>query len=184
MSYKEFIDWVRPEFEKAFKFLEQELAKIRTSRASPSLVEDIEINYLSEKFTLKQLAAISCPQINQIVIQPWDASYIEAIGKAISQSGLGMSSAVDKNVIRLTTPLLTEDYRKNLAKILNEKAEKTRQTMRRWRDDAWSKIQQAQKEKKISEDDKFRGKDNLQELVDEYHKKIEDLVDKKKKEIV
>lgn len=183
MNHKEFIDKVRPEFEKALKFLEQEMAKIRTSRASPSLVEDIEINYLNEKFALKQLAAISCPAPNQIVIQPWDASYIESIEKAISQSGLGMSLAVDKNIVRLTLPLLTEEYRKNLTKVLNEKSEQVRQTIRRQRDDAWSKIQQAQREKKISEDEKFRGKDALQELIDEYHKKIESLAEKKKKEI-
>ena len=183
MSYKEFVDGLKPEFEKAFKFLEQELVKIRTSRASPSLVEDIEVNYLNDKFSLKQLAAISCPQPNQIVIQPWDVSYIESIGKAISQSGLGMSSAVDKNLIRLTMPLLTEDYRKSLTKVLNEKSEQVRQTIRHWRDICWNKIQSAQKEKKISEDDKFRGKDALQELIDEYHKKIENLIEKKKKEI-
>ncbi len=184
MSYKEFTDKVKPEFEKAFKFLEGEVAKIRTSRASPAIVEDIEINYLDSKYSLKQLAAISCPQPNQIVIQPWDSSYQEPIEKAISQSGLGMSSAVDKNTIRLSLPLLTEDYRKNLTKVLNEKSEKARETMRHWRDDAWSKIQHAQKEKKLSEDDKFRGKDALQELIDEYHEKIESLIEKKNKELM
>ena len=184
MSYKEFIDKVKPEFEKALKFLEWELAKIRTSRASPTLVEDIEVNYLGDKFSIKQLAAISCPQHNQIIIQPWDASYIESIEKAILQSGLGMSSAVDKNVIRLTLPMLTEDYRHSLVKILNEKAEEVHQTMRHWRDDAWSKIQYAQKEKKLTEDDKFKGKEGLQELIDEYGKKVKEFVEKKKKELL
>jgi len=184
MQYKEFIDKVRPEFEKSLKFLEGELAKIRTSRASPALVEDIEVNYLGDKFALKQLAAISCPQPNQIIIQPWDGSYIESIEKAISQSGLGMSSAVDKNVVRLSLPLLTEDYRRGLIKILNEKAEEVHQTTRHWRDDAWNKIQLAQKEKKISEDDKFRGKNELQKLVDDYQKKIKGLIEKKEKELL
>lgn len=183
MTHKEFIDKVRPEFEKALKFLEAEIAKIRTSRASPALVEDVEINYLGQKYSLKQLAAISSPQSNQLVIQPWDASYIEAIEKAISQSGLGMSSAVDKNLIRLSLPLLTEGYRKNLIKILNEKAEQARQTMRHWREDAWNKIQAAQKAKQLSEDDKFRGKDELQKLIDEYGKKIKELIERKEKEV-
>ncbi|MFI5205822.1 MAG: ribosome-recycling factor, partial [Candidatus Paceibacterales bacterium] len=177
MSYKEFIDKARPEFEKAFKFLEGEIAKVRTSRASPALVEDIEINCFGQMFTLKQLAAISCPEPNQIIIQPWDASYIEPIEKGISQSGLGMSSAVDKQVIRLSLPLLTQEYRASLAKILNAKAEETRQTMRRARDEAWSKIQVAEREKKLSEDDKFRGKDDLQKLIDEFAKKIKELVE-------
>ncbi len=183
MTYKEFIDNVKPEFEKAFKFLEGEITKIRTSHASPALVEDIEVDYLGEKYTIKQLAAISCPQPNQIVIQPWDASYIEPIEKAILKSGLGMSSAVDKNLIRLSLPLLTEEYRHNLLKILNEKAEQARQTMRHWREDAWNKIQTAQKDKKITEDDKFHGKDELQKLIDEFGKKIKELIDRKSKEV-
>src|SRR3989344_1310184 len=126
MSYKSFVDNVRPEFEKAYKFLEGEIAKIRTSRASPALVEDIQVNCFGSTFALKQLAAISCPQPNQIVIQPWDGSYIEPIEKAILQSGLGMSSAVDKNLISLSLPLLTEEYRASLVKVLNEKSEQAR----------------------------------------------------------
>jgi len=184
MNYKEFIDKVKPEFEKTFKFLEQELAKIRTSRASPSLVEDIEVNAFGSKFPLKQLGAISTSSTNQIVIQPWDTSYIEPIEKAISQSGLGMSCAVEKNLIRLNLPLLTEEYRQALSKTLSEKAEQARQTIRRWRDDAWSKIQAAERAKELSEDDKFRGKDELQKVVNEYNKKIKDLVEKKTKEII
>ena len=184
MSYKEFIDKVKLEFEKAFKFFDGEISKIRTSRASPALVEDITVDAFGSKFALKQLGAISTPQTNQIVIQPWDVSYIEPIQKAISQSGLSMSSSVDKNVIRLNLPLLTEEYRQGLAKIINEKAEQCRQTIRHWREDAWNKIQDAMKEKKISEDDKFRGKDELQKLIDEYNEKIKNLVEKKKNELV
>lgn len=183
MSYKEFIDKAKPEFEKAFKFLEGELAKIHTSRASPALVEDIEVNAFGSKFALKQLGAISTPQTNQIVIQPWDTSYIEPIEKAIAQSGLGMSAVVDKNVIRLNLPMLTEEYRLALGKTLNEKAEQTKQVIRRQREDAWNKIQAAQKAKEISEDDKFRGKDELQKVVDEYQEKIKKLIDKKKNEL-
>ncbi len=183
-TFKEYIDRAKPEFEKAFKFLEGEMAKIRTSRATPSLVEDIEINYLGVKYSLKQLASISVSESNQIVIQPWDPSYIEAISGAISQSGLGMSTSVDKNTIRLSLPLLTEEYRHSLVKILNEKAEQSRQTMRHWREDAWNKIQSAQKEKLLSEDDKFRGKDALQKLIDEFAEKIKKLIEKKEKELL
>ena len=183
-TYKEFIDKVKPEFEKSFKFLEGELAKIRTSRASPALVEDIEVNAFGSKFTIKQLGAISTPSNNQIVIQPWDTSYMEPIEKAIAQSGLGMSTAVDKNVIRLNLPMLTEEYRLSLGKILNEKAEQAKQVIRRQREDTWNKIQASQKAKEMSEDDKFRGKDELQKVVDDYHEKIKSLVEKKKNELV
>ena len=183
-SYKEFIDKAKPEFEKAFKFLDSELAKVRTSRANPSMVEDMEVNAFGSKFTLKQLGAISTPQTNQIVIQPWDISYIEPIEKAISQSGLGMSAVVDKNIIRLNLPLLTEEYRHTLGKILNDKAEQTKQTIRRLREDSWNKIQSAEKAKEISEDDKFKGKEELQKIIDEYNEKIKTLVEKKKNELI
>jgi len=184
MSYKDFINNAKPEIDKAFKFLEGELAKIRTSRASPALVEDIEVNAFGQKFPLKQLGSISTPSTNQIMIQPWDTSYIEPIEKAISQSGLGMSAVVDKTVIRLNLPLLTEDYRNALSKTLGEKAEQTKQTIRRIREDAWNKIQAAQKVKELSEDDKFRGKDELQKVVDDYQEKIKNLVEKKKNELI
>ncbi len=184
MSYKEFIDKAKPELEKSFKFLEGELAKIRTSRASPALVEDIEVNAFGQKFPLKQLGSISTPATNQIVIQPWDISYIEPIEKAIGQSGLGMSCVVDKNLIRLNLPMLTEEYRLSLGKVLNEKAEQAKQVMRRQREDAWNKIQAAQKAKEISEDDKFKGKDELQKVVDDYQEKIKSLVEKKKNELI
>jgi ribosome recycling factor len=183
MTYKEIIDRTRPEFEKTFKFFEGEMAKIRTSRASPALVEDIEVNAFGQRFPLKQLGAISTPANNQIVIQPWDTSYIEPIEKAIAQSGLGMSAVVDKTVIRLNLPLLTEEYRNALAKTLGEKAESAKQTMRRAREDAWNKIQVAQKAKELTEDDKFRGKDELQKIIDDYQEKIKNLVEKKKQEL-
>ena len=184
MSYKEFIDKAKPELEKTYKFLEGELAIIRTSRASPALVEDIEVDAFGSKFTIKQLGAISTPSINQIAIQPWDVSYIEPIEKAIAKSGLGMSCAVDKNLIRLNLPMLTEEYRLSLNKILSEKAEQAKQVIRRQREDAWNKIQAAQKAKEMSEDDKFRGKDELQKIVDDYQEKIKALVEKKKQELV
>ena len=183
-TYKELIDKVKPEFDKSFKFLEGEIAKIRTSRASPALIEDIEVTAFGSKFTLKQLGAISTPSTNQIIIQPWDISYIEPIEKAIAQSGLGMSCAVDKNILRLNLPMLTEEYRLSLGKILNEKAEQAKQVMRRQREDTWNKIQAAEKAKEISEDDKFRGKDELQKVVDDYQEKIKSLVEKKKNELI
>ncbi|MBU4204662.1 ribosome recycling factor, partial [Patescibacteria group bacterium] len=179
----EIIEKIKPEFDKVIQFFEGELQKLRTSRASPSLVEDIEVNCFGSKFPLKQLGAISCPQSNQIVIQPWDKSYIEPIEKAIAQSGLGMSATVDKNIIRLGLPLLTEEYRQILVKNLNEKAEQARRTIRHWREVAWENLQESFKEKKITEDEKFRGKDELQKLVDKQNEKIKELSEKKKREL-
>ncbi|MBX4201141.1 ribosome recycling factor [Candidatus Parcubacteria bacterium] len=184
MSLKEFIDKAKPEFDKALKFLTGEIDKIRTSRATPSLVEDIQVTAFGANYSLNQLAAISCPEPSQIVIQPWDASYIEPIEKAIGNSGLGMSAVVDKNLIRLNLPTLTEEYRKSLVKVLNQKAEDGRQTMRHAREEAWNKIQKAEKAGDLSEDDKFKGKDELQKLIDEYNKKIKELVERKERDLM
>src|SRR3989344_404533 len=182
MSLKDFTDKAKPEFDKAFKFLEGEIAKIRTSRATPALIEDVEVDCFGQKFPLKQLAAISAPASSQLVVQPWDQSYIEPIEKAIAKAGLGISAVVDKNIIRLNLPTLTSEYRENLIKLLHQKAEETRQTMRRLREDVWNKIQAAQKTKTLTEDDKFKGKEELQKLIDDYHKKVKELVEKKEKE--
>lgn len=181
--HQEIINKIRPELEKVIRFLEGELQKIRTGRANPSLVEDVVVDCFGQKFPLKQLAAISCPEPKQILIQPWDRSYLEGIEKALSQSSIGASPVVDKETIRINLPALTEEYRKNLLRALSEKQEQARQTLRRWREEAWAEIQEVFRGGKIREDDKFRAKDELQELIDEYNKKIEELGEKKKKEI-
>lgn len=180
---KEILEKAKAEFERALKFLEGEVAKIRTSRANPSMIEDIKVDILGEKLSLKQIGAISAPQMNQLSIQPWDTSYVEPIERAIHQSGLGLSLSVDKNQIWLTLPQLTQEYRQQLVKILNEKAEAGRESVRKSRDEAWSQIQKAEKEKKISQDDKFRSKTELQKVVDGYNEKIKNVIERKKQEI-
>ena len=182
--YKEIIDKIRPELNKTISFLERELAKIRTGRATPSLVEDIVCECFGQKFPLKQLAAISIPEPKQILIQPWDKSYIEGIVRALEKTGIGANPIVDKEVIRINLPPLTEEYRKELLRLLFQKQEEARKTIRRWREEAWDEIQEGYREGKIREDDKFLGKDELQELIDEYNQKIENLGEKKKKEII
>ena len=182
-DYKEIIDKVKPEMAKALVFLERELAKIRAGRASVSLVEDIIVECFGQKMPLKQLAAISSPSPKNIVIQPWDKSYIEQIEKAISQSSIGAAPVVDQEVIRISLPPLSEEYRQSLLRVLSEKQEETRKTIRRWRQEAWDKIQEKTRQGEIREDDKFRAKDKLQELIDDYNEKIEEMGERKKKEI-
>lgn len=183
MDYKEIVDKIKPELEKTFSFLERELAKIRTGRASSSLVEDVVVDLFGQKLPLKQLGSITSPEPRQIVVQPWDKSYLEPIEKALSQSGIGISPAVDKDLIRVNLPPLTEEFRKNLIKIISEKQEEAKRTIRKWREEAWKETQELSRGGKIREDDKFRAKDELQKLIDEYGKKIEEAGDKKRKEV-
>lgn len=181
--YKDIINKIKPEFDKTIGFLENEAMKIRTSRASPSLVEDLIIDCFGQKCPLKQLAAISTPEPRKIVIQPWDKSYIEPIEKGLAHSALGAAPIVEKDFIRISLPPLSDEYRKVLLHLLSEKQEDTRKTIRHWREEAWRQIQDQFKEKLIREDDKFRAKDELQKLVDEYHKKIDEIGERKIKEI-
>lgn len=183
VSYKDIINNIKPELEKAISFLERELAKIRTGRASPSLVENIVVECFGQNFPLRQLAAISIPEPKQILIQPWDKSYIEGIVRALEKTGIGANPIIDKEVIRINLPPLSEEYRKELLRLLSQKQEETRKTIRRWREEAWAEIQEGCRQGKIREDDKYRGKDELQKLIDEYNEKIEEMVEMKKKEI-
>ncbi len=184
ISHKDIIDKIRPELDKAIGFLEKELQKIRTERATPSLVENIEVDCFGKKFPLKQLATISVSQSREIVIQPWDKSYSEEIVKSLEKNtSIGAAPVVDKNVIRIRLPSLSEEFRKDLIHFASEKQEIVKKTIRRWRDEAWREIQDAEREGKISEDDKFKGKDELQELIDECHEKVEKMIENKKKEI-
>jgi len=183
-NYKEIVDKIKPELDKVVNFLDREIAQIRTTRASPALVENIVVEYFEQRFPIKQLAAISSPRPRQIVIQPWDKSYIEPIVNAVSKSSLGAAAVVDKDLIRINLPSLTEEYRKSLQKLLAEKSEQAKLTIRHWREKAWKDIQDNFQEGKIREDDKFRAKDDLQKMVDDYGEKIQEIKEKKEKEIM
>ena len=184
MDYNDIIIKIKPEIEKTIDFFKRELAKIRTGRASISLVEDIMVECFGQKMPLKHLAAISLNSPKNIVIQPWDKSYIEQIEKAISKSSLGVSPIVDQDIIRISLPPLSDDYRQGLLRTLSEKQEEARRTVRRWRQEAWDEIQDKTKQGEIREDDKFRAKDKLQDLIDEYNDQIEGAGERKRKEIL
>lgn len=181
--YKEIIDKIKPEIEKTISFFENEMRKIRTGTASPSIVEDIMVDCFGQNLPLKQLGAISLSGSRQIIIQPWDKSYLESIEKAINRSDIGINPIVDKNIIRLNMPSLTGELRESLLRVLSEKQEESRKTIRKWREEAWREIQEKCKDGEIREDDKFKAKNDLQKLVDEYNEKIKEIGDRKKKEL-
>lgn len=183
MTYQEIIDKIKPELDKTISFLDGEVQKIRTSRANPSLVEDLEVECFGKVFPLKQLASISVAGPRQLTIHPWDKSYLESIEKAIFRSGSGINPIVDKDLIRISLPQLSGEYRKDLLKLLSVKQEEAKRTIRKWREGAWNEIREEFKEGRVREDDKFKGKDKLQELIDEYNEKIEGIGESKKKEI-
>lgn len=183
IDVKKLIEETKEEFETIFESFKDEISKIRTSRANPALVENILVEIFGEKFPLKQLGAISVPQPREILIEPWDASYIEGIVKAIEKSPLSLTPIVEKNFIKITLPPLSEEFRKDLLRLISELKEKTRKRMREERERTWNKIQRGFREGMVSEDEKFRAKKNLQEIIEDYNQKIEELVKKKIEEI-
>lgn len=183
-THQEIIKKIKPEMDKAVDFLSKELAKIQTGRATPSLVEDIIVDCFNQKLPLKQLAAISTPALREILIQPWDDSYVEGIIASLGRTGIGANPVVVGNSIKIILPSLNEEYRKNLTQIVSKKQEEIRITVKRWREGAWKEIQEKTRAGEIREDDKFRAKDELQKIIDEYNKKIEEVGERKKKEIM
>ncbi|HOX10999.1 MAG TPA: ribosome recycling factor [Candidatus Moranbacteria bacterium] len=182
--YNEIIKKRESDLEKAIEHLKIETAKIRTGRANPSMVEDLLVDYYGTKTPMKQVASINTPEPRMIVIQPWDKGALTAIETAIRESDLNLNPNNDGALVRVNIPMLTEDRRKDMVKILNQKTEDGRIVVRSIREEIWKEIQDSQRDGKISEDDKFKGKDKLQEIVDEYNKKIEDIRTKKEAEIM
>jgi len=182
-NYKEIVEKIEPDFQKVITFLEGEVMKIRTSSLSPSLVENIKVKIDENELSIRELGTISLISSNMMLIQPWDRLYIQPIEKAINESNLGINPVVSKEGLRLSSPSLSQDYRDNLIRILSEKKENARKTIRHFREESWKRIQDEFKKSEIREDDKFKAKDELQKLVDKYNEKIEEIVKRKKKEI-
>lgn len=182
--YKDIIDLHRADLDAAVEHLGKEAAKLRTGRANPSLVEDLQVDCYGVATPVKQIANISTPEARQLLVQPWDKSNLEAMEQVITDADLGANISNDGIAVRLTFPPMTEENRVDLVKVLNQKAEEARVGVRNSREDAWKEIQQAEKGGDLTEDEKFAGKDALQEVIDEYNKKIEELRKKKEEEIM
>jgi ribosome recycling factor len=170
--------------EKIIEKLKQEISILRTGQANPVLLEEIMVDCYGSRMPLKQLAAISARDSRILVVQPWDKSIFKNIEKAVSESVPGLGVAAESEIIRISLPAPSEETRKQMVKTLNQKAEESRVAIRIKRDEAWKEIQELTQAGKIREDDKFRGKDELQKLIDEYNNKIEEMSERKEREIM
>jgi len=181
--YEQIIDLIKPELEKVIDFVQKRLSSIRAGRASPALVENIQVECFGQKLPLNQLAAISVLNPQQLLIQSWDKSYLESIEKAIGREHPDLSFAADKDGIKINLPPLSEEFRGDLLKVLSQTENDAKKTIRCFRDEAWSKIQKETRSSNIREDDKFKAKDELQDLIDNFNEKIDKLIENKKREI-
>ena len=174
----------KPKLDKIIERLKNEIASLRTGRATPALVEDLEVDYYGSKTPLKAIAAISSSSARELVIQPWDKGAIQAIEHAIQSSSLGLNPVTDRDAIRLSIPPLTEERRKELLKILGRHLEDARIHVRRDREEALREVDRKEKAKEISENEKFMQKNETQKIVDEINKKIEEIGRAKEKEVM
>ncbi|MDO4846554.1 MAG: ribosome recycling factor [Clostridiaceae bacterium] len=174
----------KAKMEKTLTALHNEFATMRAGKASASVLDKIAVDYYGTPTPIQQIAAVSVQEGRILVIQPWDVTQIKPIEKAIQASDLGINPMNDGKVIRLTFPPLTEERRKLLAKDVSKYAEEAKVSIRSTRRDIIDKIKKMQKDSVITEDDLKDGEKEAQDITDEYIKKIEELANKKEKEIM
>lgn len=162
----------------------EELNSIRAGRANPALLDKIAVDYYGTTTPLKQVASVSAPEPRLLVIQPWDAKLIPVIEKEILKSDLGLNPSNDGKLIRLPIPLLTEERRKELVKLLRKNAENAKIAIRNTRREANDKIKKLEKDKTISEDDRKLAEDEMQKITDKYIEDVEQITIKKEEELL
>ena len=175
---------LRERMSKSIDALQDDLLSIRTGRASPALVEKLQVEYYGTLTPLNQVASIAVPEPRLLVIRPWDPSALADIERAILKSDLGLTPMNDGKLIRLSIPRLTEERRRELVKVVARRVEEARIALRNLRRDALKDLQEFEKEKMISEDDFFRAKDEVQELTDEFVEKVDEIGKRKEEEVM
>jgi ribosome recycling factor len=180
----EYLQNKQGEFEKVIDFFKKEIINIRTGRANPAMLEGIQVEAYGAKTPLNGTANIAVIDGKSITITPWDKSIIKEIEKAIENANLGVGAVNEGDQIRVTVPEMTEENRKELVKKLNEKHEKARISTRQVRDEIKETIEKAEKEKQISEDEKFRFLKELDEEVGAKNNELKDIKEKKEKDIM
>jgi len=179
----ELYDVVEEKMKKAITSLQREFSTLRAGRASPALVERLEVDYYGTPTPLNQIAGISAPEPRLLVIQPWDKSSISNIEKTILKSDLGLNPINDGNVIRLNFPQLTEERRNELVKFVRKKAEESKVAIRNIRREANDTLKAQEKDGDLSEDEKKRSQDEIQKLTDKYIEEVDKVLSQKEKEI-
>lgn len=174
----------KEKMEKSIESLKSELMKVRTGRASASLVDGVSVDYYGAPTPINQLASVTVPESRLVVIQPWDATAIGSIEKAILKANIGLTPSNDGKVIRLSIPPLTEERRKDIVKQINKLCEDYKVGIRNIRRDANEELKALKKDGDISEDDMYKGQDEVQKQTDSHVKIVEDLNKHKEKEIL
>ncbi|MFA9422935.1 MAG: ribosome recycling factor [Sedimentibacter sp.] len=182
--YREIIAKSEETMRKSIGFLKEDLASIRAGKANPKLVDRIQVSYYGTMTPLNQVANISVPEPRTIIIQPWDSSLVKEIEKAIMSSDLGINPSNDGKIIRLGIPVLTEERRKDLLKLVKKETENTKIAIRNIRRDSNEEIKKLEKSSELTKDDLKKAEEEMQKLTDKYIKYLEDIYKDKEKEIL
>lgn len=184
MTSEEILFDAEERMEKAVSVFRDELRGLRTGRATPALVDMIRVEYYGSPTPLKQMAQISTPDPQQILIKPYDQSCLKDVEKAIRASDLGMSPNSDGKMIRLIVPPMSGEQRQKMVARIKKSAEDAKVACRNIRRDANKHFDQAEKEKELTEDERDKGKEQVQTLLKTYEEKVSELADKKSKEVM
>lgn len=181
---KDVITKTRQGMEKSIESLKKDFTRVRTGRASVSLLDDVRIDYYGTPTPLSQVGTLAVPEPRLITITPWEKKLIPDIEKAILKSDLGLNPSSDGVLVRIVIPSLTEDRRKEMCKVLKRLGEESKIALRNIRRDGNDGLKKLEKDKEISEDDLKRGEKEIQELTDQYVKKVDETVAAKEKEVM
>ena len=177
------ISEAKQKMQKAIEHLLEDLLSVRSGRANPSLIEGIKVSVYGSQMAIKELGNINVPEPRLLIVQPWDQNNKDAIAKAIRESGMGFNPVVEDNLIRVSVPTLTEERRNDLIKIVHEKGEAARVSVRAIRRETIESIGKEEKNGKISKDDSHRFSEQVQKITDEMGGEVEKVVTTKEAEL-
>lgn len=181
---RELLSEAEEHMEKSMDWLRTELNSVRAGRATPSMIENVRVEYYGSQTPLNQLASISAPQADLLIVQPWDRSALQAVEKGIQAANMGLNPNNDGTFIRIPVPPLSEERRKDLVKTARSKGEEAKIAVRNIRREIKDQIKTVSDEESISEDMRYEGEERLQSITDEYTQKIDRLLGRKETEIM
>lgn len=174
----------KPKMENTLQNLREELSRIRTGRANPSVLDGLQVNLYGSRMSIKEVASVTVPEPSQIYIKPWDRNAIGPIESAIRSSDLGLSPVNDGQGVRLSLPPMTEERRKGIVIQVKKTGEQTKISLRNIRGDVWAKVQEMVKTKEATEDDREWGEKELNNLINDMNKKVDEIISEKEKEVM
>ncbi|MEX0599955.1 MAG: ribosome recycling factor [Rhodothermales bacterium] len=181
---KELLEEAEQHMEKSMDWLRQELNSIRAGRATPSMIENVRVEYYGSQTPLNQIASISAPQPDLLIVQPWDRSALEAVEKGIMAANMGLNPSNDGAFIRIPVPPLSEERRRELVKTAKGRGEEAKIGIRNIRRDVKDTMKKVAEEKHISEDMEYEGEERLQEITDKYTDAVDRFINRKEEEIM